>query len=130
MKTKKQFSEMTTVQDWKYLLDIVPVQDESDKSLFTIILDELEVCAMGDEFNPDCCDMKLDEMLNFIEDGIIKIISIPKNKLTPVDLGDYTDFFDTEFWDEPTHKNLPKDYVIAKMVCGKSNAKSGFNSTS
>lgn len=106
------------------LLKLVPVVSNHDDSQFTIVLPNgEEAVAMGDEFNPTCYAFTLEEMLKYINDGIEIISNIDKPRLKANDLGDYSDFFDTEFNDEPKVKYLTKEYVIAKLICGKENAK-------
>ena len=46
---------------------MIITQDEYDSSCFCA--DE-DVCAMGEEFNPEAFEMTLDEMLSFIDEGI------------------------------------------------------------
>jgi hypothetical protein len=106
-----------------WILEKTPTQDKSDDSEFMIKLSTGNYAvAMGDEFCPEDFDMTLEEMLKFIDKGIKKILKLTKKKLTQNDVGDYSDFFIPEFEDEG-EETLTKEYVIAKLICGKENAK-------
>jgi len=123
---RESLNEVNNVSyDW--LLNEVPVVSKHDDSMFCITLSDkkdgdVEACAMGSEFSPDDFGMTLKEMVDFIEEGIQYFLSLGKSKITPKLAGDYSDFFIPEFDDEG-YKSIPTDYVIAKMICGKENAK-------
>lgn len=97
-------------------------QDANDKSLFGITNDEgeLECCAMGEEFDPVTFDMTLEQMLQFIDKGIEYFSKMKKITLEDVKKSDYSDFFIPEIDDDIT---VGKFYVLAKLACGKLNAK-------
>ena len=115
-------------QDFSNLLNLKPEQSKHDDSQFCLSLPSGdEVCAMGDEFNPDAYDMELEEMLTYVDKGIQKLLRSPKNDFAYEDLGDYADFFQTEFNDDDgmgLPDSLTKEYVIGKMLCGRESAKS------
>lgn len=106
--------------DW--VLKETPIQSEHDDSAFYVVLFGNEVYAMGEEFDPNSFDMTLDEMLSYIDEGIKKFLTFSTDEISVEDLGDYADFFTTEIYDEG-YESLPVAYVIAKLICGKENAK-------
>jgi len=97
-------------------------QSDHDKSQFGITDDEgeLECCAMGEEFDPTTFDMTLEQMLQFIDKGIEYFSKMNKITLNDVKKSDYSDFFTPEIDDDIT---VGKFYVLAKLACGKLNAK-------
>jgi hypothetical protein len=125
---KKLVKESLNESDLDKILKSIPKPDKYDDSMFCMSTpDGSEVAAMGDEFNPDAYDMTLEDMLEHIDAGIQEILESPKTELSYEDLGDYADFFETEFNDddgEGLPDSLSKEYIIAKLICGKENAKS------
>ena len=117
-------------QKFSALLNLKPKQSKHDDSQFVLELPNGDCAvAMGDEFNPDAYDMSLEEMLEFVDKGINQILNDSKDKFSYEDLGEFADFFETEFNDddgEGLPDFLTKEYVIGKMLCGKESAKS-FN---
>ena len=101
-----------------------------DDSMFSINLSDGDVaCAMGDEFNPEEFNMTLEEMLQFIDQGLNYFANFPDGTLDADDLSEWHDFFTSELYDEPETDDgervpLTKEYVIAKLICGIQNAKS------
>jgi len=105
------------------VLTKIPEQAWHDKSQFSVELSKGDYAvAMGDEFNPEEFDMSLKKMLIFIDKGIEKFLISEKRKFTYKDLGNYSDFFQSEFNDDHA-EFLTKEYVVAKLHCGKENAK-------
>jgi hypothetical protein len=105
------------------VLTKIPEQAKHDKSQFFVELSNGDyVVAMGDEFNSEEFGISLKEMLILINKGIEKFLNSKKRKFTYEDLGAYSDFFQTEFNDDNV-EFLTREYVVAKLHCGKENAK-------
>jgi hypothetical protein len=101
-------------------------QDSNDSSGFGIKdkSGSWDVIAMGDEFNPESFDdMDLPKMNKWIDAGIKHFSAMKTVSSKDVKNGDWSDFFQNEFDEESP---IDKFYVLAKLTCGKENAKSNF----
>ena len=117
-------------ENYEKILNTKSKRDKYDDSMFEMALPNGDYAvAMGDEFNPVAYDVTLEEMLAHIESGIQMVLASSLNHFTWDDLGEYTDFFESEFKDDDgmgLPDSLTGEYVLGKMVCGKGNAKSFF----
>lgn len=97
-------------------------QDINNDSAFGIAEDTGEwiILAMGEEFDPVAFDMTLDQMLKFIDKGIEYFSKMKSVDNKTVEDSPYSDFFMPEIDDEI---QLGKFDVLAKLTCGKENAK-------
>lgn len=115
-------------EDYSNLWKLKPQQSRHDDSQFCLSLaEEGYVCAMGDEFNPNAYNMTLEDMIEYVKEGINKFLQSSKEEFTHDDLGDYADFFESEFNDDDgfgVAETLTKEYVVKKMLCGIASAKS------